>query len=81
MAAVLTAADVPGRNGFGAILPDQPVICGEKVRFVGDGVALVAAETEKIAHQALELIEVEYEPLPAVFDPREALKEGCPLDP
>ena len=76
--AVLLADDVPGRNGFGAILPDQPVICKEKVRFVGDGVALVAAETEKIAHQALELIEVEYEPLPAVFDPREALKEGAP---
>ena len=79
VAAVLTAADVPGRNGFGAILPDQPVICGEKVRFIGDGVALVAAETEKIAQQALELIEVEYEPLPAVFDPREAMKEGAPL--
>lgn len=78
VAAVLTAQDVPGRNGFGAILPDQPVICGEKVRFVGDGVALVAAETEKIAQQALELIEVDYESLPAVFDPREAMKEGAP---
>ena len=78
VAAVLTAADVPGRNGFGAILPDQPVICGDKVRYVGDGVALVAAETEKIAQEALELIEVEYEPLPAVFDPRDALKEDAP---
>jgi nicotinate dehydrogenase large molybdopterin subunit len=78
VAAVLTAADVIGRNGFGAILPDQPVICGEKVRFIGDGVALVAAETELIAQQALELIEVDYEPLPAVFDPREAMKEGAP---
>ena len=51
--AVLTAKDVPGRNGFGAIIPDQPVICGDKVRFVGDGVALVAAETEQIAQEAL----------------------------
>ena len=76
--AVLTARDVPGRNGFGAIIPDQPVICGDKVRFVGDAVALVAAETERIAHQALELIEVDYEPLPAVLDPREALKEDAP---
>lgn len=76
--AVLTAQDVPGRNGFGAIIPDQPVICGDKVRFVGDGVALVAAESEKIAHQALALIEVEYEPLPAVFDPRQALAEDAP---
>ncbi len=47
--AVLTATDVPGRNGFGAIIPDQPVICGDKVRYVGDGVALVAAETEQMA--------------------------------
>ncbi|RJX32484.1 MAG: hypothetical protein C4525_10410 [Desulfarculus sp.] len=78
VAAVLLAKDVPGRNGFGAIIPDQPVICGDKVRFVGDGVALVAAESEKIAHQALSLIEVEYEPLPAVFDPREAMAEGAP---
>ncbi|MCU0580534.1 MAG: xanthine dehydrogenase family protein molybdopterin-binding subunit, partial [Desulfobacterota bacterium] len=76
--AVLTAKDVPGRNGFGAIIPDQPVICGDKVRYVGDGVALVAAETEKIAQQALELIEVDYEILPAVLDPREALKEDAP---
>jgi CO/xanthine dehydrogenase Mo-binding subunit len=51
VAAVLTGKDVPGRNGFGAILPDQPVICEDKVRYVGDGVALVAAETEEIAHQ------------------------------
>jgi CO/xanthine dehydrogenase Mo-binding subunit len=78
VAAVLTAEDVPGRNGFGVAIPDQPVICGDKVRFVGDAVALVAAETEEIAHRALSLIEVEYEPLPAVFDPREALKPGAP---
>ena len=78
VAAVLTAKDVPGRNGFGAILPDQPVICGDKVRYVGDGVALVAAETEKIAHEALSLIEVEYEPLDAVFDPRDAMKPDAP---
>ncbi len=76
--AVLTAKDVPGRNGFGAILPDQPVICGDKVRFVGDGVALVAAETDRIAQEALTLIEVEYQPLPAVFDPRDAMKEDAP---
>ena len=78
MLAVLTAKDVPGRNGFGAIIPDQPVICGDKVRFVGDAVALVAAETERIAHEALKLIEVEYESLPAVLDPREALREDAP---
>ncbi|MCJ7684911.1 MAG: molybdopterin-dependent oxidoreductase, partial [Desulfobacteraceae bacterium] len=78
VAAVLRAKDVPGRNGFGAILPDQPVICGDKVRYVGDGVALVAAETEEIAHEALSLIQVEYEPLPTVFDPRDAMKPDAP---
>ncbi len=76
--AVLTAKDVPGRNGFGAIIPDQPVICGDKVRFIGDGVALVAAKTEKIAQEALALIKVDYDPLPAVFDPRESMKEDAP---
>jgi len=78
VAAVLTGKDVPGRNGFGAILPDQPVICEDKVRYVGDGVALVAAETEEIAHEALSLIRVEYEVLPGVFDPRDALKPDAP---
>ncbi len=75
--AVLLAKDVPGRNGFGVVVPDQPVICGDKVRFIGDAVALVAAETEAIANKALSLIEVEYDPLPALFDPREAVKPGA----
>ena len=78
VAAVLTAADVPGRKTFGPFIPDQPVICGEKVRYVGDAVALVAAESERTAHQALSLIEVEYEPLPAVFDPQEAVRPDAP---
>ena len=76
--AVITAKDVPGRNGFGAILPDQPVVCGDKVRYVGDGVALVAAVDEKTAIKALELIKVDYEPLPALFSPIEALAGGAP---
>ncbi len=50
-----------------------------KVRYVGDRVAMVAAETEAIARQALELIEVEYEELPAVFDPLDSMKPGAPL--
>jgi CO/xanthine dehydrogenase Mo-binding subunit len=76
--AVMTADDIPGRNGFGAITPDQPVICKEKVRFVGDGVALVAAVDEKTAIKALGLIRVDYERLPAVFSPMEALRTGAP---
>jgi len=77
--AVLTAKDVPGRNSFGVVIPDQPVICGDKVRFVGDAVALVAGETEEISYRALSMIEVEYEPLQPVFDPKEALKPEAPL--
>src|ERR671923_381887 len=66
--AVLTAADVP-RNEFGLIENDQPVLCGEVVRFVGDKVALVIAESERAARAACELIEVAYEDLPLVNDP------------
>jgi CO/xanthine dehydrogenase Mo-binding subunit len=76
--AVLTAKDVPGRNGFGAIIPDQPVLCGDKVRYIGDGIAMAAAISEDIAIQALEQIEVEYESLPAVFSPIEAMKPEAP---
>ncbi|MCX5839598.1 MAG: xanthine dehydrogenase family protein molybdopterin-binding subunit [Deltaproteobacteria bacterium] len=75
--AVVTAKDVPGRNGFGGIVPDQPVVCGDKVRFVGDGVAMVAAVDEKTAIQALKLIQVDYELLPALFSPIEALASGA----
>jgi CO/xanthine dehydrogenase Mo-binding subunit len=76
--AVVIAEDVPGQNAFGAIIPDQPVVCGDKVRFIGDGVALVAAETENIADRALTLIDVEYEPLPPVFSVKEALQPDAP---
>jgi CO/xanthine dehydrogenase Mo-binding subunit len=78
VAAVLTDQDIPGRNSFGVFIPDQPVICSDKVRFVGDGVALIAAESEEIANKALSLIDVEYEPLPAIFDPLEALRADAP---
>ncbi|MFC2068380.1 xanthine dehydrogenase family protein molybdopterin-binding subunit [Chloroflexota bacterium] len=53
-------------------------ILGEKVRYVGDAVAAVAAVSEKVAEEALELIDVEYEVLPAVFDELEAMKESAP---
>lgn len=76
---VLTWEDVPALNGFGIVIPDQPVLCRDKVRMTGDAVALVAAETPQIAARALELIEVEYEPLPVVDDPLEAMMPGAPL--
>jgi CO/xanthine dehydrogenase Mo-binding subunit len=76
--AVLTAADVP-YNAFGLIDHDQPVLCGDKVRFEGDKVALVVAESAEVAEAAASLVQVEYEELPAVTDPRAAMAAEAPL--
>jgi CO/xanthine dehydrogenase Mo-binding subunit len=76
--AVLTAADVPV-NEYGLIYKDQPALCGDKVRSVFDRVALVVAETQRAARRARDLIRVEYEDLPMVTDPREAMKPGAPV--
>jgi CO/xanthine dehydrogenase Mo-binding subunit len=76
--AVLTAADVP-RNEFGLIENDQPVLCGDVVRFVGDKVALVVAESERAARAGCALIDVEYEDLPVLSDPLAALRPDAPL--
>ena len=83
---ILTAKDVPN-NEYGLIFPDQPVLCGpgsnkpyaDHVRFEGDNVALVIAESDEIADQARKLIEVEYEDLPIVTDVHEALKPDSTL--
>jgi len=83
--AVFTAKDVPV-NEYGLIMPDQPVLCGpgsskpyaDRVRFVGDQIAVVVAESEAIAAQALELIEVDYEDLPVVDDMLQAMEVGAP---
>ena len=78
--AVLTRDDLKGMNAyFGPVVKDQPVVVIDRVRYVGDIVAAVAAEEKDIAEEALELIEVDYEPLPAVFDPAEAMKPDAPL--
>ena len=84
--AVFTAKDVPA-NEYGLIMPDQPVLCGpgstkeyaDRVRFVGDQLAAVVAETEKIAAQAIQLIEVEFEDLPIVTDAVEAMGDDAIL--
>lgn len=84
--AVFTAKDVPV-NEYGLGTPDQPVLCGpgsskpfaDHVRFVGDQVALVVAESEEIAARGRDLIEVEYEDLPVVTDPFEAMEADAPL--
>lgn len=81
--AVLTRADFgPGKKYdgvYGRVFRDQRVVAVDKVRFVGDPVAAVAAVSEDVAEDALGLIEVEYEELPAVFDVEEALKDDAPL--
>ena len=77
--AVLTARDVPGINRYGRKLKDQPVLADTTVRQVGDPVALVVASSREAAAAALEMIEVEYRLLPAVFDPDGALADGAPL--
>ncbi|MDH5617546.1 MAG: molybdopterin-dependent oxidoreductase [Gammaproteobacteria bacterium] len=76
--AVLTHADVPGRNAHGVVSVDWPVLCSRKVRYAGDAVAIVAADSEDIAAAALDLVKVEYEALPAVTDPIAALKADAP---
>ncbi len=76
--AVLTARDIPGENLIGETVKDRPVLCGERVRFCGDPVALVAARTPEVAEEACSLIRVAYEPLPPVLSPEEALRPGSP---
>lgn len=76
--AVLTADDVPGRNLHGIVILDWPVLCANKVRYAGDAVAIVAADTELIAERALDLIQVEYEDLEAVTSAMDALQAGAP---
>ncbi len=83
---VFTARDVPV-NEFGFVTNDQPVLCGpgsakpdaDRVRFLGDKVALVVAESEEIASQALDLIDVDYEVLPVLDDPIKAMQPDAPI--
>jgi nicotinate dehydrogenase large molybdopterin subunit len=76
---VITAADVPGKDGFGVFVHDQPVMARDKVRYVGEAVAAVASEDPLVAKRALSKIRVVYETLPALFDPEEAMRPGAPV--
>src|SRR6266498_2809905 len=76
--AVLTGADLADYR-LGRSMRDMPVLAREKVRFVGEKVAAVAAEDRETAEEALGLIEVEYDELPAVFDSVHAMQPGAPL--
>ncbi|HEY1727302.1 MAG TPA: molybdopterin cofactor-binding domain-containing protein [Candidatus Baltobacteraceae bacterium] len=75
--AVLTAQDVP-RNRFGLIEADQPLLCEDIVRFYGDRVALVVADSAEIAREAVALVGVEYEDLVPLTDPRAAAEPDAP---
>ncbi len=75
--AIITYKDVPGLNGFGIVIQDQPVLCVDKVRYVGDAIAAVAAETKEIAQKAISLIKVAYSPLQTVTDPELALDKSA----
>jgi carbon-monoxide dehydrogenase large subunit len=75
--AVVTGRDVEARIGL--YLVDRPILAGDRVRYVGEPIAGVVATTEEVAQQAAELVKVEYDELPAVFDPEEAMLPGAPL--
>jgi CO/xanthine dehydrogenase Mo-binding subunit len=74
VAAVITHEDIPGENSYLYFLPDQPLLAVDQINFMGDAVAAVAAESEETAQAALDAIEVEYEALQPICDPREAMK-------
>ena len=84
--AVLTAKDVPN-NHYGLMVADQPVLCGpgsnhstgDRVRFIGDQVALIIAENEEIAKKAAKLLVINYEDLPVIADPEKALDSDAIL--
>ena len=75
---VLTGADLPIEFGILPISQDEQALCGDKVRFVGDPVAAVVARDEQTASEAVELIDVAYEPLRTIADPQEALDNDEP---
>ena len=84
--AVLTAADVPhnavvehASGGLGELTVEQPVLARDRVRYVGEPVAVVAADDPETAAEAADLVEVTYEPLPGVYRPEDALAQGAPL--
>jgi len=82
---VLTAKDVPhnaivehASGGLGEVIVEQPVLARDRVRYVGEPIAVVAATDPETAAEAADLVEVVYESLPGVFSTDDALKEGAP---
>ncbi|SEF42544.1 purine hydroxylase alpha subunit apoprotein [Caloramator fervidus] len=75
---VFTYKDVPGKNHHGVVLKDHEVFISKKVKRIGDPIAFVVAKSKEIAEYAASLVKVEYDILPAVFDPEEAMRENSP---
>lgn len=73
---VLTAKDIPGVNDVGYVIPDQPLIADRKVRYIGDTVALIIAESLENARDAADLVNVDYEPLEVITDPLKIVEWG-----
>ena len=78
VAAVITANDIPGINESTALLPDKPLLASGRVRFAGEPIAAIASYDPSIAEEAVDLVRIEYEALPAVFSPVDALKSSAP---
>ena len=75
---VMTAADIKGTNRFKMIMADRPVLCSDKVRYIGDPIAVVGAHTRAQAEAAAQAIVVELEPLTVLEGPRQAMEPGAP---
>ena len=78
---IITAADIPEVKNFGLIIKDQPVLIGigQKMRYMGDALAIVIAESKEIASKAVKLIEVEVEELEVISDPLRVMEKGAPF--
>jgi CO/xanthine dehydrogenase Mo-binding subunit len=77
--AVITAMDIPGENQVGAVTPDQPLLPFERIRYEGDAVAIVVADSASAAREAADSVRVETRELPGVFDAVQAMEPGAPL--
>ncbi|MCS7129018.1 MAG: xanthine dehydrogenase family protein molybdopterin-binding subunit, partial [Candidatus Caldarchaeum sp.] len=75
---IITHKDIPGENDAGSLIPDRPLLAVDRVRHVGEAIALVVGETVEDAEEAADLVEVFYDPLPVVASPAEAMKPDAP---
>ena len=76
---VFTAKDIPGKNRVGTVIKDQPILALDRIRYIGDPIALIAGKTEEVVDEAAKKLVVVYEDLPCINDPEEALKPYAPL--